>query len=159
MSFVSEERVYLLEQVRSIISKQQTCTHIISPTRLENNFPKELAYQPELLLAASDGSLFFLDDNNNKSVTQDGFFKHFAINFADGVLFLIFNDRGVEGRWKGAHGTAPKLSSNGIEQSDWVAGPEGKVQSTKSRIPWKEDGKIILEIKKNSDNHFMEFSR
>ena len=158
MSFVSEERVYLLEQVRSIISKQQTSTHIISPTRLENNFPKELAYQPELLLAASDGSLFFEDDNNEKSEKKDVFLKHFEIDFPDGFLFLIFNDRGLEGRWKG-YGTAPKLSSNGIEHCDWVAGPEGKVQSTKSRIPWKEDGKIILEINKNSENHFMEFSR
>lgn len=159
MSFVAKERLYLQKQVQNIISKEQTSTHIISPWRLENNLPKELFYQPELLMAASDGSSFFEDDNNEKSVKQDGFLKHFEIDFSDGLLFLIFNDRGVEGRWKGTYGTAPKLCSNGLEQCDWVTGPEGKVQSTKRRIPWKEDGKIILEIKKNSDNHFMEFSR
>jgi len=159
MSFVSEERVYLLEQVQNIICKEQTSIHIISPRRLENNFPKELTYQPELFMAASDGSSFFEDDNNEKSVKQDGFLKHFEIDFSDGLLFLIFNDRGLEGRWKGTYGTAPKLSSKDLEQCDWVAGPEAKLHSTKRRIPWKEDGKIILEIKKNNDSQVMEFSR
>lgn len=159
MRFVAKERLYLQKQVQNIISKEQTSTHIINPWRLENNFPEELFYKPELSMAASDASPFFKDDNNKKSVKQDGFLKHFKIDFPDGLLFLIFSDRGLEGKWKGTHGTAPKLSSNGTEQCDWFAGPEGKVQSTKRRIPWKQDGKIILEIKKNSDNHFMEFSR
>jgi len=160
MRFVAKERLNLQEQVCDMDDDNpQTATHIIDSWRLENNLPKELDYQPELLMAASDGSLFFEDDNNKKSVKKDVFLKHFEIDFPDGFLFLIFNDRGLEGRWNGTYGTAPKLSSNGLEQCDWVAGPEGKVQSTKRRIPWKEDGKIILEIKKNSENHFMEFSR
>ena len=115
MSFVAKERLYLQKQVQNIISKEQTSTHIISPWRLENNLPKELAYQPELSMAASDASPSFKDDNNKKSVKQDGFLKHLKIDFPDGLLFLIFSDRGLEGKWKG-HGTAPKLSSNGTEQ-------------------------------------------
>lgn len=159
MRFVAKERLYLQKQVQNIISKEQTSTHIINPWRLENNVPEELFYKQELSMAASDGSPFFKDDNNEKSVKQDGFLKHFEIDFSDGLLFLIFNDRGLEGRWKGTYGTAPKLSSKDLEQCDWVAGPEAKLHSTKRRIPWKEDGKIILEIKKNNDSQVMEFSR